>query len=561
MKTFFTRSHSAQYLFHLALVVTFLVLGTSLSWAQFIVTNTNDSGAGSLRQAIFNANGNAAANTIIFDSTIFPSIIFLQSELPALTGSGDSIDGHVNGVRAVTLHGGCSGPDSEGTFFCPLPTGNGIQVHAGNITISGLIIQSFPNNGISIRPGVNVTGVSILDNQILINQRDGITVSGGPGGNQVEVDIIGNEVFSNGDDNITVLGSDSSGAGGNSVDVVISGNVIKGALGNENATFTGDGIRVTAGVGNNVGNNHVTALISNNIFGGSADSAVSIIGGAAPVGGAAFGSSSNNVIDVTISGNVAHNSGLDGNGTSFTLSAGTGFPTTSTGNELNFAVVGNTSNGVIGPGIFVSTGNGSGQVVSGTIANNTIKNSTNTTGVASGDGIIVITSGSPASLPPPLPPSTIENVIIEGNTITNNEGRGILITDSGGTNTVLRNIFIDGNNIDRSGMGGIRAVRGSALNVVSLGGITNNQVSRSGLDGIFVGANVNAALTNVTEISGNRSDRNGQDGIDINGTGYVVSGNRTDFNSAGDGLNVVSGNNVVGNTGRGNRSCNTPGCF
>jgi hypothetical protein len=75
-----------------------------------------------------------------------------------------------------------------------------------------------------------------------------------------------------------------------------------------------------------------------------------------------------------------------------------------------------------------------------------------------------------------------------------------------------------------------------------------------------VGANVNAAVAGVTPVSGNRSDRNVQDGIDINGTGYFVSGNRTDHNGA-DGLNVVAGNTVIGNTGRGNGACNTPGCF
>ena len=288
--------------------------------------------------------------------------------MPALTGNGDSIDGHVNGARAGTLDGGCSGP--VGNLLCPLPTGDGIRVQAANVSVSGLIIQRFPNNGISIRPGVsaNLTGVSILDSKIP-KSVDGITVSAGLGGNHVGVDILGNEVFTNGDDNITVFGSDSSGAGGNFVDVVISGNTIKGAQGNEAATITGDGIRVTAGFGDNVGNNRVTALISDNKFESMADSAVSIIGGAAN------GSSSDNVIDVTISGNDAKNSGLAGNGTSYTLSAGSGFPTMSCRNRLTFAVVGNTSLDSTGPGIFVNTGNGSGQVVSGTITSNTIQNS------------------------------------------------------------------------------------------------------------------------------------------------------------------------------------------
>ena len=261
----------------------------------------------------------------------------------------------------------------------------------------------------------------------------------------LELTSLGNDVFTNGDDNITVFGSDSSGAGGNFVDVVISGNTIKGAQGNEAATITGDGIRVTAGFGDNVGNNRVTALISDNKFESMADSAVSIIGGAAN------GSSSDNVIDVTISGNDAKNSGLAGDGTSYTLSAGSGFPTMSCRNRLTFAVVGNTSLDSTGPGIFVNTGNGSGQVVSGTIASNTIQNSKNaTTGVASGDGIIIITSGnpaSPASLCPTLPPSIVENVIIELNTIKDNAGRGIAISGGNGAKKELRNVTVSNNQV------------------------------------------------------------------------------------------------------------------
>jgi hypothetical protein len=522
----------------------------------------------------------------------------------------------------VTLDGGCAGPDTSGNFLCPLQTGSGIQVQAGNVTISGLIIQSFPNNGISIRPGIsaNLTGVSILDNQISDNQFDGITVSGGPGGNQVEVDIIGNEVFTNGDDNITVFGSDSSGAGGNFIDVVISGNTIKGAKGNQNATKTGDGIRVTAGFGDNVGNNRVTGLISDNDFQSMADSAVSIIGGAAN------GSSSDNVMDVTISGNRAHNSGLAGEGTSYTLSAGTSFPTMSTGNRLTFAVVGNTSDVVVGPGIFVNTGNGSGQVVSGTIANNIIKNSTNT-GRSSGDGIIIVTRGDPVLLPPPLDPSKVENVIIELNTIKNNEGRGIAVSGGNGANKELRNVtvsnnivtdnfdqgiminggtetinavltgidvlsnsvrsngaqgilvtggtlsanatisdlLIDGNTSNSNGTRGIIVTRGTTLSaippVISLAGVTNNTANSNVDDGIFISDNILGSGT--PPISGNRADRNGVDGIQIsstNSTGYVLS-NNTASRNAGRGITAPGNTDGGGNKATGNASCNTPGCF
>jgi hypothetical protein len=53
------------------------------SAATFLVTNANDSGAGSLRQAILNANGNSGPDTINFDTAgVFatPQSITLMSD-------------------------------------------------------------------------------------------------------------------------------------------------------------------------------------------------------------------------------------------------------------------------------------------------------------------------------------------------------------------------------------------------------------------------------------------------------------------------------------------------
>jgi hypothetical protein len=70
------------------------VLGSVASAATFTVTNTSDSGAGSLRQAITDANAAAGADTIAFDiagsgvHTIVPA-----SPLPAIT-EAVTIDGY-----------------------------------------------------------------------------------------------------------------------------------------------------------------------------------------------------------------------------------------------------------------------------------------------------------------------------------------------------------------------------------------------------------------------------------------------------------------------------------
>lgn len=74
MKKFLRRSHAAaQYLFRLAVAVSFLLLGAASAWAQIItVTNVNDSGPGSLRDAITTATANGGAQTINFAPAVFP---------------------------------------------------------------------------------------------------------------------------------------------------------------------------------------------------------------------------------------------------------------------------------------------------------------------------------------------------------------------------------------------------------------------------------------------------------------------------------------------------------
>jgi hypothetical protein len=114
--------------------------------ATFTVTNTNDSGAGSLRQAITDANNSPGADTINFNisgsgvKTISPS-----SELPAITDPV-TIDGYTqpgtkentqtqgtNAVLRVQINGANA----------PLATGLIIGSDAANCVIKGLVINRF----------------------------------------------------------------------------------------------------------------------------------------------------------------------------------------------------------------------------------------------------------------------------------------------------------------------------------------------------------------------------------------------------------------------------------
>jgi hypothetical protein len=63
---------------------------------DIVITSTANSGAGTLRQAMLDANTDGVVNTIIFDLAVFPSAspasINLTTALPVMSGAGDTID-------------------------------------------------------------------------------------------------------------------------------------------------------------------------------------------------------------------------------------------------------------------------------------------------------------------------------------------------------------------------------------------------------------------------------------------------------------------------------------
>src|ERR1044071_2874716 len=85
-------------------LLSLVLTSASVSWAQSVVNTLADSGPGTLRQAILDANSDGVATTITFDPTVFPpppalpGVILLTTALPNLTGAGDTIDGTGAGV-------------------------------------------------------------------------------------------------------------------------------------------------------------------------------------------------------------------------------------------------------------------------------------------------------------------------------------------------------------------------------------------------------------------------------------------------------------------------------
>ncbi len=121
-----------------------------------VVTNTNDAGPGSLRQAMILANIIPGPNTITFDIPgPAPHTINVRSPLPLITDpvtiDGTSEPGY-NGAPLVEINGAGAGPGADG-----------FVIVAGNSTIEGLAINRFSATGIEI---VNLGGDTIVADYI-----------------------------------------------------------------------------------------------------------------------------------------------------------------------------------------------------------------------------------------------------------------------------------------------------------------------------------------------------------------------------------------------------------
>lgn len=123
----------------LAVAAIILLHATPAYAATFPVTNTNNSGAGSMRQAILDANANPGADTITFaiGSIGSPYTIPLTASLPAIT-SPVTVDGWSQGGV------GYMGPPlvqivGLGSSFYS----TGLVITSGNSTVRGMVLNGF----------------------------------------------------------------------------------------------------------------------------------------------------------------------------------------------------------------------------------------------------------------------------------------------------------------------------------------------------------------------------------------------------------------------------------
>ncbi len=282
----------------------------------FIVTNTNNSGTGSLRQAITDANANANPNLITFAITPLDGsvkTINLTSPLPTITNP--------LGIDGLTQNSAtCDAPKVELNGTSAGAGGDGFTVTANNFLLQGFVINRFPGDGIVLdsnntntircnKIGTNATGSADLGNGAsgifldtsslnLIEQNtiSGNGLSGIRGSfaqfNTIQSNIIGlssdgTTVITNVQGGIVLLGGVSNIIGGAKTAKrnVVSGNGLAGIFLSNSASNSVKGNYIgvnSSGSGTTFGNTGAGIILStsfadDNIIGGTEPDAGNII--------------------------------------------------------------------------------------------------------------------------------------------------------------------------------------------------------------------------------------------------------------------------------------------
>ncbi|WP_110960067.1 DUF4347 domain-containing protein [Acidovorax sp. ST3] len=232
--------------------------------ATIKVTNLNDSGAGSLRDAIAAATGNNAADTIVFDPALF------ASGAATLTLTSGELDVHgTSNLDAFTIVGPgenlliISGANNSRIFVA-----NGAVANTSALSISGMTLTNGKTTSAYGGGAVQsyYSGKLTLDHVVIKN-----STAAGPGGGLMFSDATGDLIVNNSTidgNSVTDIGANGAGGGLSAFaqNIIISNSTISN---NTNAGFYGGGgalsgsssivITNTTVAGNSVGNAGVAA--------------------------------------------------------------------------------------------------------------------------------------------------------------------------------------------------------------------------------------------------------------------------------------------------------------
>ncbi len=321
------------------------------------VTNSNDSGAGSLRQAIITANANAGDDTIVFQNVTM--VTLTSSELPI--NSNISIIGNSPGVTIAR-----SATDGTPNFRI-FNIASGVNVSLSFLTISGgkLITVEDRGAGIYNSGNTSISNTTINGNSVIAPN----TVGGGGGiynagslsitnstisGNVSGCDFyystfVCSSAYSNFNLSIGYGGGVANSGTITMTDSLITGNQAVGSFG-----FTNGGNAYGGGISNGGTLNLINSSVTNNILHATRT----------------YGAGIQNGGTLNISGSIINSNSMQGSGSSSSASGGGGIYSTGTLSVNDSSVSGNSARSAYGNNYGGVSGGGGIFAGGNTILNN-----------------------------------------------------------------------------------------------------------------------------------------------------------------------------------------------
>jgi hypothetical protein len=483
-----------------------------LAPAAFTVINTNETGPGSLYDAIQQSNGTPGLlNEIDFNipGPGVHTIHLMNTPLPAITKSV-KIDGYTQPGAAVGTQNSPANLVIELDGAGYAGQADGLDVQSPDCQIQGLVINRFTRHGIAVDPGGtagivgNFIGTDATGTKALGNGVDGIALSSA--GNHIGLGIspaFRNVISGNGFAGIFIDGATATG------------NVIEG-------NYVGTDDTGTAALGNDTG---IMLYSGNNTVGGVTLAQRNVLSG--------------NGAGISIVGPAAAGNVVEGNYIG-TDAAGTG----TLGNTQDGIQVTSAPNTVIG-----GAAAGAGNVISGNLKDGIHLQSTTTAeilgnqiGTDSSGTLILGNGGAGIAL------QGTANSLIDENVISGNHGDGVDISGAQATGNQVMGNLIGTDKTGKKALGnnayGVYVLDGSNNEIGGTAAGARNVISANAYDGVRLdgagGSNTVQGNLIGTDITGTAVLSNGHEGVGILSTGNQIGGTAP---GAG---NVISGSPLYG---------------
>ena len=550
----------------IVLIVTIIISSSALVIADtFIVTNSNDSGDGSLRQAIIAARDNSGADKIIFNIPVSDSgyesdlgvwRIKPLSQYPQMWPGGTTIDG----TTQAAFIGGDPNPKGPEIVIDGSLAGNatGFYINGSNNELWGLVIQRFSYGLIDIVDDSNkvagcYVGPDATGEQYITNYHSGISINDGSyniiggaseadrnviSGNELNgISIIENSTFNqvlgnyigvNGSGADTLANSFGIRIAKSSNNIIGPNNVISG---NRNDGITiqqdsennlvvgnliGTDISGTIAWGNRSYGIFLTGGSSNNIIGGKAPEDRNILSGNGNTGVSIHkeGSEYNQVIGNYIGTDIGGNAALPNDLKGVSISGGANNNFIGGENEGERNVISGNS----GDGIWIYGDGNEGNI----IQNNYI--GTNAMGTAeltnNGHGLSIQHNSN-------------NNIVGPNNVIAFNRQDGILVGNSAVGNTITQNSIYSNKDMGINNSGGGNNELSPPV-IIDIGSVFGTAPPNSIIE-IFSGPDdegKNYEGTVTADGSGNFNWAGSLNGPFVTATATDDNGNSSEFSSA-----------------------------